>query len=458
MNQNVEIQDAEQSIETSQGCLGTITYSLPNEESPIELALRKYYYGGKSGYAMQLDDGSFIPLSESQVRQHLNDEGVPRKEAEGCLCQIRTQNYVVWMGNMAGHPSGVRFSEDAGDRFLVLKSPTIIPSNPGKWPTIKRIVTGLFDDPAHPEQLESVLWWMKAARENVIRGKRVPLPALAMIGPRACGKTLFTEIVRLALGGRAAAAYRAFTGETDFNAEIIAAELLLVDDEIASKDSRTRSAFAQGIKSNLFASSMRVEAKGQTAFNARPVHALVIALNDGADNLRVLPELDDGMRDKILLIKANQAQLRGRELKDRDYLAQKIREELPAFLDHLEKMKLPRNVVNSRTRTKAFQHPEILTAVDEISPEHRLFELIQQHFEATKTSDWEGTAAELEGMLKSCGSGVDSPARSLIKGPHSIGGWLGKLAAGDNYPIQKGPQKGGIQTWEITLPKWGEKE
>jgi hypothetical protein len=115
-------------------------------------------------------------------------------------------------------------------------------------------------------------------------------------------------------------------------------------------------------------------------------------------------------------------------------------------------------VVNSRTRTKAFQHPEILAAVDEISPEHRLFELIQQYFEATNTTVWKGAAAELEGMLKSCGSGVDSPARSLIKGPHSIGGWLGKLAAADSYPVQKGSQKGGIQTWEITFPKWGEKE
>ena len=104
------------------------------------------------------------------------------------------------------------------------------------------------------------------------------------------------------MGGRSAPAYRALTNENGFNADVIGSELLVIDDEVASRDGRARSRFGQAIKNFLFTSKVRVEAKGRDAFNARPVHALAIALNNEAQHIMVLPELDDNLVDKISLI------------------------------------------------------------------------------------------------------------------------------------------------------------
>ena len=55
------------------------------------------YYAGRSGYAIE-SDGVYIPLSETAVGQHLRKAGVKREEVANLLCDIRTQNYVAYIG------------------------------------------------------------------------------------------------------------------------------------------------------------------------------------------------------------------------------------------------------------------------------------------------------------------------------------------------------------------------
>jgi hypothetical protein len=339
---------------------------------------------------------------------------------------------------------------------LVTTGPTIIDSAEGKFDLISRIMRGLFVDPDHELQFEAVMGWLRQARVNVRAGKRRPLPALAMVGPRNAGKSLFLEIARLSMGGRSAPAYRALTNENGFNADVIGSELLVIDDEVASRDGRARSRFGQAIKNFLFTSKVRVEAKGRDAFNARPVHALAIALNNEAQHIMVLPELDDNLVDKISLIQTGKSGHTEDECYDRDAFMDRIISELPAFLHWLDNGQTPKELQNDRTGCGSWHHPAILETLSQISPESRLWELVCQCWsiqETIKTDGfWRGTAAELERALLE-GEATRHSARSLLSWNGALGSYMGTLADKGGYRVSRGGQKEGIQTWRIESKK-----
>jgi hypothetical protein len=417
----------------------------------------RFYYGAKMGYAFEAAPDVFIPLpAEGQVRQHLINLRMPKEQILDALCAIRTQNLVKWIGPVAGHKTGIHVSKDAGGKILVTEPPIIINARQGNFPLIDRILRGLFDDPEQPFQLMAVLCWLKQARENVKAGRRRPLPVLAIIGPRNSGKSLFLEIARVSLGGRAASAYRALTKENGFNAEILGAELLTMDDEVASKDPRARSNLAQSLKNALFASSMRIEGKNKDAFNIRPVHALAIALNDEPEHIRVLPERVESLGDKISLIKTGYANINSAECADREVFFERIMDEIPAFLYYLESLTTPKNLQDSRTGVGVFLHPDVLKSLEEISPEHRLFGLILQcsviQESWRKEGFWVGTAAELDSILKNNLSTTAFEAKSLLSWNNSTGTYLGRLSKSKRYPVEHGSHQKGNQTWKIIDP------
>jgi hypothetical protein len=101
------------------------------------------------------------------------------------------------------------------------------------------------------------------------------------------------------------------SGSSQFNGHTLGAELLVLDDEIASKQHSTRTALAQGIKKQLFAGSARIEAKHRDPIAMRPVQSIIIAVNDEPEHLQVLPAIDDSVADKISLFSCEQARLGG---------------------------------------------------------------------------------------------------------------------------------------------------
>ena len=411
----------------------------------------EFYYGGRAGYAMSCPAG-FIPLpNEGQVKAHLIHHGVPKTDLDFRLCSIREEKYVAHIGPVAGFPPGLHKSEDSGENFLVTRGPNIIERKPGKWDFMWEFFREMLADPEQPDQILAFLSWLYQARLNLTKRIRRPLPALVLVGPRECGKTLAIEITRRVLGGRAAPALRALNGTTPFNADIVGAELLTVDDEIVSRDHRARVGLAQGIKLQLFASSVRVEAKGRDALSMRPIQCLIIAVNSEPEHLHVLPHLDDSLGDKISLLNCQKAKLGG--LDNREEIDLKITEELPAFIDYLEReFEIPRHQANARTGAAAWQHPKVVELLAVISPEERLRELLQQCFAITdkiKSADFfEGTAADI-GKLLTDDETTRHGARSLISWDGATGTLLSRLAASGRAAIASRVLKG-RKLWKIT--------
>ena len=407
---------------------------IPEQEEKFS----QFYYGGRGGYALR-HNGRFIPLSnETQVRAHLKQQGVAKGDIEDTLCRIRLENFVCHIGPVAGFPAGIHQSEDSGESILVTIGPRIIEPVQGEWPFIREFFTELLADDAYPQQFASFLSWFAQARRNLIQRKRRPLPATICVGPRNCGKTLLGEIVRLGLGGRAAPALGSLNGTTAFNAPTAGAELLQIDDEIANRDHRARIGLAQGIKRQLFGSSVRVEGKHKDAVTLRPIQALMIAVNDEAEHLQVLPQLDDTLRDKVALFQCHSANLRG--LEDRDEIERHIKDELPALVYDLENFSIPRDLSDPRTGVAAWQHPNVIKLLNLISPEERLRELLTQcSFITNKIGDfgfWEGTAAEVERLLNS-NETTRYGARSLLSWTAAAGTYLGRLSTTGRANITK---------------------
>jgi hypothetical protein len=413
----------------------------------------RFYYGGKWGYAMQTAQNEFIPLCESQVRQHLKMLKVSPGMMDQFLCEIREQHYVVWIGPVAGYQSGIYLSDDSQSKFLATIPPKIIKGVPGDFDLINRIISGLFDDKEQPDQLPMVLGWLKQGRANVVLGKPRPLPALALVGPRKAGKTLFLEIGRHVLGGRKTAAYHALTNQQGFNSELLGAELLTVDDEVASNDPRARIRFGQAIKKNFFSGSFFVHGKGKEGFCARPVHALAIAVNNEPQHVRVLPDLDESLVDKIALIQTGMASVSVEESSDREGFMARILSEIPAFIHFIENFEVPESLKDERSGIKAFHHPDILYSLMQLSGELRLLELIHKNDMITSAiendSFWKGTALELEQIITSCP--INGPiARSLFSSYQGAAGqYLSRLVDAKRFGVSKAGQKKGIMQYRI---------
>jgi VirE N-terminal domain len=411
---------------------------------PIELP--QIYYAGKGGYAIA-HNGGFIPLTaEGQVAQHLRASGVEKHEVSALLCRLRLENFVSYIGPVAGHPAGIYTAPDSGQPFLVTSGPRIIEGREGKFPFIADFLADLL---GKGEQAEAVMAWLRQARRNVIEQQRRPLPAAILVGSKNCGKTLFIEITRQILGGRSASAFAALSGNTDFNGDIIGAELLVIDDEIASRDHRARTALAQGIKKYLFASHVRAHSKFREAVNMRPVHAVAIAVNDEPEHLQVLPAIDDSVADKISLFACNRARLDG--LDDREEIGRRIAAELPAFVHHLDSTEHPDYLRNQRTGAAAWQSREVLERLQSISPEEHLRELMTQCSALTTHIElhgyWVGTAAEMEQLLRS-DQVTQHSARSLLSWNSACGAYLAKLMTAGRCEITKTVVRGNPR-WRI---------
>jgi hypothetical protein len=406
--------------------------------------LPEIYYAGKNGYWMRQGE-LFIPLPrEGQVGQHLISCGVDKKAVPSVLCYIRSNRFVAHTGPVAGYPIGRHTAPESGTAFLVNHPPRIIEAKKGSYAFIKRFLTELLGAQAH-----IAVAHLRQARLNLRNMQRRPLPALALVGPRNCGKSMFIEICRRSLGGRAANAFAALSG-ADFNADTLGAELLMIDDEIASKDHRARTALAQGIKKNAFAGSVRFRPLYHEAINMRPIQMTIIAVNDEAEHLQVLPIMDESMKDKLTLLQCSQATLNGMD--DREKISRKVDKELPGFLHMLDTSKHPKDLRDQRTGVAAWQNPDVLTRLETISAEQRFRELLLQCsvlVDAIKTRGaWEGTAAEVEQWLTDNCMPTAHAARSLLTWNAACGTYLGRLA---KTPMSDISSKivNGVTRWKI---------
>jgi hypothetical protein len=158
----------------------TPTSKAGKETLPAMSSLPKIYYAGKGGYAIETH-GKYIPLSSSDaVEEHLYPYLGPKGDYADALCNIRLNNYVSYIGPVAGHRPGIHTAPDMETPFLVTTGPKIIQGAPGDFPFIDGFLTEIcWERSKSPPLLDgagkpSGISWQP-------KGDRCPLPLLSVL-------------------------------------------------------------------------------------------------------------------------------------------------------------------------------------------------------------------------------------------------------------------------------------
>ena len=396
---------------------------------------RFYYDAVRKEYLLKNGRGVWLRLTETQFRKELASRGYRTKagdgehvsQADASIIAIRDQNDVVYSGQLAGHSAG--FYQMGEHRMLVTTSPRIIEPRPGQFVTLEKLLAGMLDEPGF-RQLDHLYGWIKVAYEALRSGTMRPGQAMAIAGPHDCGKSLLQALLTEILGGRYARPYQFMMGLTQFNSDLFEAEHLVMEDEQSSTDIRARRNFGAQIKQITVVEAQRYHAKNCPALSLKPFWRLSITLNDEAENLMVLPPLDDSLEDKIIILRARRTPMpMPTETQDqRRALWDKLISELPAFLHLITTWDIPQGIRSQRFGVSHWHHPAILAAVDALSPEARLLTIIDTAVFAVRAAAWEGTADQLEKELTDRDSAVSFEARRLFTFNTACGVYLARLS------------------------------
>ena len=165
------------------------------------LCLPLYYYSERKSWFGPNGNGGFSPYQEGLAKSLIAEHGFNRNypDNQGNTAADRAvlwliQNHAVsYAGPLAGYRAGIH--ENNGVRILVTDSPRLIDPKPGNWPLIKKLIESLLADDQQPQVDVFYTWLSESFRAYWVRmSMEGPWPfrhspALAIFGPKGCGKT-----------------------------------------------------------------------------------------------------------------------------------------------------------------------------------------------------------------------------------------------------------------------------
>lgn len=370
----------------------------------------------------KLPSGLWVAVTQQMATQFLKRDGFGKgdasdeKSASYQLTRIIEEKSVVYAGRLAGWPAGIH--ESNGKLFLVTETKPVPEARQGQCPNLQAIMEGLLGG----FQWSLFKCWLRRRRESLIHQQHKKGQAVVLFGKIGCGKSFTQALVSAAIGGSTTKPWRYMAGKTEFNADLAAAEHLMIEDEAPYNDIQSRRSVGSKIKSMLYGDIQSIHGKGLNAVPLEPRWTLTISLNDEPENMRVLPPLDDSVSDKIMIFKCTQHGVNapnGRQ--QREWQEELLRTELPALLWEIDHAEIPDGWHDPRSGVLAYQHPDALEMLQSSSPEQALLELIVAHIDQPT---WEGSAADLERQLR----GKDQRAMDhLAKWSNAVATYLGRI-------------------------------
>ena len=408
-------------------------------DAPPAADVPEVYYDYAAGcYWIENDKGGFVSVNQDSLRRILRAAGISDKPPkDGSLSilarlvvRFQKANYIDYAGMLAGYPVGLYEMEE--NRVLVTRSPKLIEPVPGEFPLIEQIIDGQLNH-GDVDQRPYFWGWLKVAWEALASSHPRPGQALGLAGSRDTGKSLLQDLVTQMLGGKSAKPYQFMTGKTSFNGDMFECVHLKIDDEAAETSINARRKLGAELKIITVNRSQRCHAKYRKGVTLVPLWRLTISMNDEAENLMVLPPLDESIEDKIILLKVCRPDwpIETRTIADREEFWHALISELPHFVHFLREWEIPDRLASARFGITHFHHPDILSAISDLAPEERLLDIIDDvmfaDFEFSDDEDWEGTAQELERKLLS-NDAWGRESTKLLYFNTACGVYLGRLA------------------------------
>jgi hypothetical protein len=455
--------------------------------------LPDFYWDGKNWW-FKAEDKQFYMMPAQSLEARLVDMGLSRGrgdrspgEIEAATSFLQDRHSVNYAGPLAGYATGLHVQP--GELSILVPNETRpVTAAPGEWTNLRRVIEGLLKNDDH-DQTPYFYGWLKVflttywATFNGTSKQPMPGQTIVLCGKRDCGKTLLKTVLIELFGGRVAAPYEHMLGQTVFNADLVEAPILEIDDEAASKDPRDRLKLAAEIKQFVANPRMRVHAKYMKPVTLTPCSRLIICVNDEPGNLMVLPMLEPSIEDKLTLFKARSVEMpmptHTTEL--RTAFWNQLMSELLAFAHFLlNEFEIPEALRSGRFGVKHFHHPEILAAIGELeTTEARVMEMIDEMFkydsfyelerrtdplavppryiaegepfgDGTRKKPWIGTAAMFQAIISSRfkNRGTDL----IFRYENSAGMLLRKLAMSYPERVKANSTVKGQTRWQILPP------
>ncbi len=423
------------------------------DPAPIAEKLDIWWVDGAGDKYLIFDreDGEYATWSERKVTKELRmmpGQMIATKQRDGeriaeservFLHVMKRRKVAMEAPAVAGHFAGVH-TLPGGRRMIVKTSPRIIqpkaPPRPepkgGSFPIIKSVVDGRLG-----EQSRYFYSWLKISYETLTQGSPGnfrPGQALVFAGRAGSAKSFLQhQLITPILGGRSADPESYMFGRTDFNAEIVAAEHLLMEDPASTTLTKDRVFFGEQLKRTVVNQKARFHRKSQDGETGQPFWRLTISINDDPDKMRVLPLYTPDIIDKMMIFHVESAPLPmpTETLEERKALRDAITEELPHFIAWLvHTWEIPEDIHSTRYGVSHYHDANLVTSMVEDTPSSELlalidaaifkaegdmpktfWELANHNTGATADKLWQGTAIDLEKLLMGEYDGHESSVR-----------------------------------------------
>jgi hypothetical protein len=431
-----------------------------NTPTPLD-----YYDAISKHYLIKNAAGRWLAHDLSSYKRILRSRGYRSKPPEGSglseidiqILDVQNHRDVSYHGPLCGRNAG--FYEGNGCRFLVTEDMQLPDPVKEDWRVLEQVLRGLLckneDIETGEAQFHTFCGWVKSSVEALRVGREQQQQALAICGPAGCGKSLIQHLITELLAGRSAKAERYFNGKTDFNADLFAAEHLILEDNHVSTRISDRLKLGASLKEHCVGvTTASLHAKGRTAINIRPWWRVSITLNDDSEAMMILPPLDDQTADKIILLRASRSvfPMPVTSSDEKHAFRNQLSKDIPAFIHWLlNEYEIPATFADKhRYNVATFHHPELKESLEKLSPESNLLEFIDSCFaEDFGRVEIKLTAKEIQKRLYDRDSRA---AEKILSFNNAMGTYLGRLS-------KKRPERvrywrtntGGL--WEICPPQ-----
>lgn len=363
----------------------------PKPEQPD---LPKIYYDRVSASRYWADvDGTFVPINESGVRQRLWIAGLSSDRKRGPseidlrIIEIQNEFGADYIGRLAGWPVG--FHAYGDNHLLITSEAKLIEPTYGNNTALRDFITKLLGE----EQAAYMHAWNKLAvharRQGLERIKHGLAPnfrigqALSVIGEHNHGKTVLSKVetkIVSGAGGTKGDPSQAHTQATAFNEDLSEHEIHVLDDEGGGDSYTARRQFGESIKKSVATSEKRIHGKGKKAVTLEPFVRTVILINSRLADIRVLPPLDSGMADKLIVFKTIGPGF-GEIAADDEAYGQRMDDliaAIPDYLGWLENWEIPAEIKESRYGVASYHNPEVKAGLAELGLEFELVQLVHR--------------------------------------------------------------------------------
>lgn len=423
-------------------------------------AAKDIYFDGKS-YWRPFVDGQWMDEDLTTLSRHLIVErGVSSKAESGEASELSTvlnfitsHQRVIKAVPAIFKPSGLnivcgrRTLNTSTVRVMQPAEGTAIWGPLGQLPQISAFIDTL---PGTEHQKLVALAWFCHAYQGAYNLTPNAGQVMFMVGGVQAGKTFLSRQIFGKIMGGFAEAGNWLLGNTAFNSELFYSPWWAMDDSDASSDPNKRRVFSAAIKRIAANREFQFNEKFKAAAMTEWMGRCFITMNGDEESLRMLPDLDEGNLDKIMIIRTKDA----KDVKvPRDMKA--LQAELPWFARWCLDWEIPAYLLgDARFGVKSFHEAEMLEDARQTCPQSGFADILEiwraEYFtDNPELEYWQGTPAALLMAI------LANPARQAAlgrKSPDAVSRALGGMFA-KGYPgLLKGPRTTGTALWRLLPP------